>query len=408
QDLDNEEVALSQVTPLEIMPEIRSLSLKKDKYVATQKKLNLFNTLATKINALRKEVIKTDMRVRSKNKLFEKLSVCGDRIFPKRKELIKAISDDFLQDVTGFYNQYFASGQAPQGSLYALREEVKGLQSIAKVLTLNTYAFTETRLKLSSCWDMLKEWEKEKKKEMSEKRAEYQKNFESFSIKVQEFELFCQQEVSGNEVEAKYAELIKTLRETELDRSDARSLREKVDLARKPHEDKRKQELLEELEKEKQIEAIRLQKVQDTRFALQSLVESADGLSFEDLTAQKAGLEELYKALTVSKAEKALLDRLFKQLKDKLSDAKGRSLLALSNDEREQYAGLKQLLEEKKQRRQEIKHQLESYRKILGGSSLDIEKAIGCRELMESEKEVLEKINVAINEIEAKIHEING
>ncbi|MES2198841.1 MAG: hypothetical protein V4489_01555 [Chlamydiota bacterium] len=408
QDLDSVESSLSQIISMEIPSEVRSLAGKKDNYIITQKKLHLFNTLATKVNALRKEVIKTDMRVRSKNKLFEKLSACGDRIFPVRKDLIKMISDDFLEDVNGFFSQYFASGQAPQGSLYALREEVKGLQSIAKVLTLNTYSFTETRLKLSSCWDVLKEWEKEKKKEMSEKRAEYQQNFESNSLKVQEFELFCQQEVSLNEIEAKYVEFVKALREVEMDRVEARMLRERMDLAKKPHEDKKRQHLSDAQEKEKQVEVSRLQKVQELRLSLQSLIENADTLSIDDLSAQKVILEEMHKAIVLSKAEKVLLERLFKQFKDRMLDAKGRSLLALSHDEREQYAGLEQLLEEKKQRRQEVKSQVESYRKILGGSSLDFERAMSYRELMELEKDSLEKINKAISEIESKMEEING
>lgn len=408
QGLDNIEDSLSQIDPVEIPSEVRSLASKKENYIAVQKKLHFFNTLATKVNALRKEVIKTDMRVRSKNKLFEKLSACGDRVFPMRKDLIKVISDDFLEDVNNFFAQYFAVGRAPQGSLYALREEVKGLQSIAKTLTLNTYSFTETRFKLSSCWDILKEWEKEKKKEVNEKRAEYQQNFEACSLKVQEFELFCQQETSLNEIEAKYIELVKALREVEMDRTEVKLLKDRLDLAKKPHEDKKRQHLFDMQEKEKQEETTRLQKVQEVRLSLQSLIENADTLLLEELSAQKLVLEEMYKTLVLSKAEKVLLERLFKQFKDRMLDAKGRSLLALSHDEREQYAGLEQLLEEKKQRRQEVKSQIESYRKVLGGSSLDFERAMTSRELMELEKESLEKINKAIFEIESKMKEING
>ena len=89
-------------------------------------------------------------------------------------------------------------------------------------------------------------------------------------------------------------------------------------------------------------------------------------------------------------------------------EAKGRSLLSLSHGEQEQYAGLKQVLKEKQERRQEMKVQLEVYRKALGGSNFDFEKAMACRELMEVEKEGLEKINADIKEIEAKIKELKG
>jgi SHS2 domain-containing protein len=103
-----------------------------------------------------------------------------------------------------------------------------------------------------------------------------------------------------------------------------------------------------------------------------------------------------------------LQERLFKQLKDKILEAKGRSLLSLSDDEQSQYSELKQLLEEKKERRLEMKNQMESYRKALGGSSLDFEKAMTYRELMEAEKESLEHINTIIEEIEQKITQIEG
>jgi hypothetical protein len=65
-------------------------------------------------------------------------------------------------------------------------------------------------------------------------------------------------------------------------------------------------------------------------------------------------------------------------------------------------------LQQRKDRRQEIKTQLEVYRKALGGSSLDFEKAMHYQELVEQERERLEKANSAIEEIEHKISELEG
>jgi hypothetical protein len=110
--------------------------------------------------------------------------------------------------------------------------------------------------------------------------------------------------------------------------------------------------------------------------------------------------------MNCSKAEKVLLDRLHKKLKDKMLEVKKSSLLKLSTGEREGYEALVELLEEKKERRQEVKQQLEAYRKILGGSSLDFEKALAYQELVKAERETLEKMTLAIEEIEEKLEEI--
>ena len=101
-------------------------------------------------------------------------SALGDHVFPKRKELIKNLSQTFLADVDAFMAQ-FSQGEIRE-SLFVLRDEIKYLQNIAKVLTLNTNAFTHTRMRLSECWDKIKGEEKERKKEWSEQRAQQKQN----------------------------------------------------------------------------------------------------------------------------------------------------------------------------------------------------------------------------------------
>jgi hypothetical protein len=64
---------------------------------------------------------------------------------------------------------------------------------------------------------------------------------------------------------------------------------------------------------------------------------------------------------------------------------------------------IKSLLQDKKARRQEVKDQIELYRKAIGGSSLDFEKSMMYQEWMQSEKEVLEKMNISIAELEKQL-----
>lgn len=79
----------------------------------------------------------------------------------------------------------------------------------------------------------------------------------------------------------------------------------------------------------------------------------------------------------------------------------------LSDDDLKALSQLKVVYEERKQRRQEIKTQLEHYRKLLGGSGFDFEKAMLYREMIEAERATLDKINASIHEIEEKIEQID-
>ena len=139
------------------------LKNQQDVYQNLQNQLGELNTQASHINALRKELLKTEMRIRQKNKFFQRLSTAGDSVFPKRKELIRQMSFRFSEDVKSFITIHFEA-ETTDESLYVLREEIKSLQSLAKVLTLNTHAFTEIRQRLSDCWDRIKHEEKERRK----------------------------------------------------------------------------------------------------------------------------------------------------------------------------------------------------------------------------------------------------
>ena len=80
----------------------------------------------------------------------------------------------------------------------------------------------------------------------------------------------------------------------------------------------------------------------------------------------------------------------------------------LSSDDLQTLEQLRDVLSQRKVRRQEIKDQIESYRKALASSGLDFEKAMMYRDQMDQEKDRLEKANLSILEIEEKISEIEN
>src|SRR5690348_16298986 len=88
QYLDKFEELLAQMPEIAHLNYSHSVKQKVDIYGTLQRELNLLNTMAARVNGLRKEVMKTDMRIRFKNKFLQRLSKAGDRIFPRRKDRI--------------------------------------------------------------------------------------------------------------------------------------------------------------------------------------------------------------------------------------------------------------------------------------------------------------------------------
>ncbi|QZA58508.1 hypothetical protein [Candidatus Rhabdochlamydia porcellionis] len=117
-------------------------------------------------------------------------------------------------------------------------------------------------------------------------------------------------------------------------------------------------------------------------------------------------MEKTFEQNQWKQSEKQMLERLFKRVKDLINDNKEKTLMLLSKDDQKSLEQLHIVLFEKENRRKELKEQLEQYRKLLGGSGLDFEKTIMYRDLMETDKSVLEKINNSIIDIKKKIKKI--
>ncbi len=408
-DLDAMEDRLSGMPGLDVILDLPPLASKKEEYNKAQKQLHLLNALAAKVNALRKETIKTEMRVRTKNKMFKQLSSCGDRIFPVRKELIKKMSEEFLVDIASFVKMYFEAGKRPSISLHSLREEVKNLQALAKLLTLNTGSFTETRISLSFCWDQLKSWDKERKQERAELKNQQKQSYEEAVAKVKEFEEFCQKSPPLREVLKKHEEVLTALKGLkDLGSYEWNQLKTMLSTCKHPFEQREREEREAILSLEKEKESSRLAKIVAVRADAEKLLENVESMSLEDVQASRSSIEETIKNLTLTKSEKMGLDRFMKQLKDSLLEVKSKRILSLSGTDQEKYEELLSVLQEKRARRSEVKLQLETYRKALGGSGFDFEKAMMYKDLIESEREVLEKMNSAIEELEGKMAQIEG
>ena len=398
---------------LEKMPkvdfQVTSMALEKTifLYERLQRELNLLNTQASRINAMRKELIRTEMRVRQKNKFFQRLSAAGDKVFPKRKELIKEVSQNFIADVDSFINIHFAKENFDD-SLFALREEIKTLQNMAKVLTLNTHSFTHTRMRLSECWDRIKNEDKERKKERAQQKTVFKQNFDESMQKLQEFkDKYQAEQPSANEATKQLEELINHIRGLEHGRDELRTLKSEVQLARKPILEKVHAQEAERHNQDQEREKQRRQKILDIKVQAEQLLKNSETLEADEIEQQRDVIMDLISNSAMGKIDKQEVERQLKPLRDLISEKRESSLLSLSDDDRQSLQQLKEVLKQRKERRQEIKLQIDALRKTAGASGLDFSQAMNFNAQVAAEKERLEKINQGVQEIEQKIAQLS-
>ena len=360
-DVQNFNDLLATVPDIVFSEQTPTILAKFEQYNRIQRELNLFNTLASRLNGLRKEVIKTDMRMRYKTKFFKRLSQVGDHIFPKRKELIEKVSAEFQSDIDQFILAHFKGDEIIGAPYYALREEIKALQGTAKLLTLSSGVFNRTRVKLSECWDKIKVLEKEHKKEIFAKKQQSQENRKIIEKKIEELEPKAQ-EMSLQDLNLAIEEISKEMKEIELHRSDVFFLRDQFARLRAPYiaAQEEKAKAIEEAEKEKI--RIRQEKVNEIKDLLSNAIQDEMAES-ADLEKMVSDVKDEIKSLGLTKTQIQIFDRLFRQIKDRIVECKEKALMQLSDDDREALNDLRSILEQKKERRQEIKDQIEFYRK---------------------------------------------
>ncbi len=378
-----------------------------ESYERMQRELNLLNALASRVNSLRKEVIRTDMRIKTRSKFFDRLSSLGDRIFPKRKELIKLISDQFIADVEDFAKEYFGEEESRNSPpFYVLREEIKALQGIAKELTLSTHAFNATREHLSKCWDMLREWDKKRKEEIAHKRHASQGNVQLVNEKIAALATTLQEEGISVDTARKAAqEIYDFIRTVELAREDVSSLRDGVRKLVQPFEERARAEESERLRAQEEIVRHKQEKIQNLIDEMEQLAAAVESQDIEVSLAQKVEIEERFAKENTGKHERMRFDAIQRRVKDLIADKRASNLLKLSANDQKALDELKGALRERIEMRDEIRSNLENYRKSLGSSGFDFEKAMSIREMIDSEKERLAKLNASVQDLEEKIHE---
>lgn len=396
EEIKNYNEVLESVDEIEIDGQLKSVLPKKEFFIKNQKQLVLLNAIAVRITSLRKEIIKIQMKINSKNKFLKRLEAVGDIVFPKRKELITAISEEFYQIVEMFAQKTFDLQRIP---FFILRDEIKGLQDIAKRISLNTQTFTNCRLKLSKCWDLVKVAERNYKKE----RARFKENADAVLIKINNLKAVCENNSQDPSIEKEEKEIFNLMKTLELRKEDGNFLRHKIKEAKSPIYKKRQSEKEDKIKKENEAENIRKEKLERVKKVVTALIENPQ-LSLEELDQEKKQIEKEMESLNPAKFERLILEKQFRVLSYLIEDKKEKVNL-VSSDE---LKNLLEIFEQKKQRRQEIKSHLDSLNKELACSGFDFEKAMLYRDLIDSEKKRLETVNSSIHELEEKLADLES
>lgn len=408
-DLERYLDILASMPTVSATHDCKTLSKRQEFYNTLQKELILLTSLASRLTALRKEIVKTEVRISRKNKLFEKLSELGDKVFPKRKDAIKVMSDAFLLDMQHFAKESFAKGLNESGnSFYGLRDEIKNLQASAKALTLNTHAFTEARIILSECWDKLKETEKERKKAFAVRKQANLEKMQEAKQKIQELAVDVEKaSVNLEESIRRSEEILHSCKTWQASKEEFKELKDLLFEVRKPLLDKAKQEEIISKERVRQEIAVRQEKIQHISAKIKELIDNSQ-IELDRLLEERELMTKQMELLGLSRIEKSKIDPLLRQLRHCIALKKEEMMEKKSASAWQSLHELKGVLEEKKQERSEIRNQLDHYRKAAGSSGLDFEKAMIYQEMIENEKIRLEKINKSIDQIIDRIDELEG
>lgn len=399
---------LSQAPDLPFTATAKALQETFAQYVTMQKELQLLSACAARIHSLRKELMQTPMRIGQKNRFFQRLSLAGDSVFPRRKELMHLMSTQFLSDVTTFSKQLQAKENLSE-MVFFLREEVKAFQHYAKLFTLSPKTFNLVRTELGACWEKLREAEKQHRKERAQIRTVSLGNVQKIETELAEAEsAFAAGTLTVDAGKQKVDEWFASMRTLEFEKEALRRLqgklrgfREKLlDTLRSAEEVRKREQKLQEQKKRAAFLALCEQ--------FDRLNQDTSGFTSETLSKEYTALSAQVEQAKVERAEKLDLERRLRSVRDLIAEKKAQELLALPQETREVAEQLHALLESHLQQRNRIRTQIEEYRGKQSLSGHGFAEALLLREQIDEEKQRLARLDAVIEEIALKLANLSG
>ncbi len=158
-------------TPVPALPACEgSFEKNRDLYEDYQRRLVHYSRFAKKLNEEKEEIFALRIPFQEKQRLLDRIHCLSDVVFPKKRELLSAISHRFSEDLQSFVRHRFPR-ESVNGPPYLIRKEIQELQSFAKNIFLNATVFSQSREKLSHYWNQIKERDKKNKKPKEERKS---------------------------------------------------------------------------------------------------------------------------------------------------------------------------------------------------------------------------------------------
>ena len=354
-EIENREHATSKVKDLNL-GKFLARNREAKEWNGWYKELFVLNALSAQLTGLRKEIIKTEMRIKHKNRLLEFVNSLSDIVFPLRRDLLQSLSDSFVLAV-----ESFAAGRMKEDvSPFMLKDDIKSFQSVSKQISLTSTAFKKTREVLSKCWETVMEKEKGANEERSKLIEEQKEVVAALEEEITAFE-------ESEKTKAACSELIKKVKDAKLERRTAKTLLDRLFVHEKAFKDAAKA-AKEQKEKEK---AEKLAKIIDA-------LENAEGLDADGLSMLHTDVEQGLEELAVSETHRMRIHFLLQKV---AAD------VYLANESYEKLADLTK----------DLKTSFQKLRKESGSSALDFERGIILSELLEDTRSLLDHIQAKQN-----------
>ncbi|AAF39026.1 hypothetical protein C6H88_00790 [Chlamydia muridarum str. Nigg] len=388
--------------------DIQSLAAHKDFYLSTHADLRWLGSFSSQIINLRKELMNVSMRMRLKSQFFQKLSVLGNRVFPRRKELTEKVSELFAQDVEVFVDKHFSrsSRESLKKAVFFLRKEIKKLQQCAKHLSISSSIFSATRLRLSQCWDQLRGLEKEIRQEQSRLAATSAENVKEIQGQLDQVEALLQGNEEVHKIRKEIETISKHIRGVSLVHDDVVLLKGRIQTLLgqvREREAVIEKEIKEQQAKAEQARAEAIQALEDEVHAFCELCK--EGELPEGAKDRCQDLKEAVRKMSyLPYAKKVALDNQVNAAQRTVLERLEEQMLSCP-DTKEKVLNMRQVLEQRVLRRKELKAKLECDKKLLGGSGLDFDRALQYSAMVEEDRRALEELDVAIVDLKKQIQQ---
>lgn len=349
----------------------------------SQAHLAHYNNLAVRYRSLKEEIVEASLRAKDRRQLFDKLKAIRVLLFPRRKELIKRVSNLYLEEVYRFVESSKAQLALPKMTrpIYAVRAELKALQKLAQGLTLLPEAFKKARAQLSTLWEELSKLDTKRKARFLEKKEELLANAQALEEKISHIEKSAKGK-SLEEIKQLIRDGKKHIRSQPLLKEDSAAFEKRLFNLQVP--------FIEEEERQKrQRDEARLIKDQQKQSALEKVESSIEEALSKGESIDLEGYQRELRAHELSRKERLHFESLFERVQRKLQEQK---LKSLDGDTKAQIALFND-------RKKALQDKLDELKKEKGTKSLDFERALFIEEAISSCKDELHQISEKLDRL---------